>query len=53
MALLNIEMLFEHIRLGRGDMAVEGLEVQPTDIVAADMFAAIPGRLLRQHLRHR
>ena len=31
-------------------MAVEGLEVQPTDIVAADMFAAVLGCLLRQQL---
>jgi hypothetical protein len=31
----------EHVRLCGGDVAVKRLEVQPADIVAADMLAAV------------
>lgn len=38
--------LVEHIRLRRRDVAVDGLEVQPTDVIAADMLPAVLGRLV-------
>ncbi len=35
------EALIEHIGLLLGDLVVEGLEVEPADVIAADVFATV------------
>ena len=46
-----VPQLIEHVRLGDYQMFIDGLEMQPSDVLRAHVFAAVAGAFGRHHNR--